>query len=47
MNIEEANRRVADSERLVAGWRDLVDRMQADGSDRPSCATFYGHSRTG
>jgi hypothetical protein len=33
MNIEEANRRVVQSERLVAGWRELIRRMQSDGHD--------------
>jgi hypothetical protein len=31
--LEEANRQVAQSERLVAGWRDMIDRMQAEGRD--------------
>jgi hypothetical protein len=31
--LEEANRQVAQSERLVAGWRDVIDRMQAEGRD--------------
>jgi hypothetical protein len=33
MNIEEANRRVVQSEHLVAGWRELIRRMQSDGRD--------------
>jgi hypothetical protein len=32
-HLEEANRHVAQSEQLVAGWRDVVDRMQAEGRD--------------
>jgi hypothetical protein len=28
--FEEARRRVVESERLVAGWRDLIARMEAD-----------------
>jgi hypothetical protein len=30
---EVRRRRIADSERLVAGWRELIVRMQADGRD--------------
>ena len=29
----DASRRVAEGERLVAGWRELIARMQADGRD--------------
>jgi len=29
--LEEANRHVAESERIVAGWRDLIARMEAEG----------------
>jgi hypothetical protein len=31
--FEEQHRRVEESERLVAGWRELIARMQADGRD--------------
>src|SRR5215211_4162664 len=31
--LEEGGRRVAQSERMVDGWRDLIDRMQVEGSD--------------
>jgi hypothetical protein len=43
----EANRHVGQSERLVAGWRDLIDRMQAEGRDvtmvRDLLETFEGN----
>jgi hypothetical protein len=31
--FEEERRRARESERLVAGWRELIARMQADGRD--------------
>jgi hypothetical protein len=31
--LEEANRQVAQSEQLVAGWRDVIDRMEVEGRD--------------
>lgn len=31
--FEETRRRVVESEFLVAGWRELIARMQADGRD--------------
>jgi hypothetical protein len=31
--LEEANRQVAQSEHLVAGWRDVIDRMEVEGRD--------------
>ena len=31
--IEEVRRRVAESEFVAAGWRELITRMQADGRD--------------
>jgi hypothetical protein len=30
---EELRRRVAESERLVAGWRELIAQMRTDGRD--------------
>jgi hypothetical protein len=46
-HLEEANRHVGQSERLVAGWRDLIDRMQAEGRDvtmvRDLLETFQGN----
>jgi hypothetical protein len=33
MSIKEANRRVRESERIVAGWREFIARLQADGRD--------------
>jgi hypothetical protein len=32
-HFEETHRRVRESEDLVAGWRELISRMQADGRD--------------
>src|SRR5262245_44413252 len=32
-HLEQANRQVAQSEQIVAGWRELITRMQADGRD--------------
>jgi hypothetical protein len=32
-HLDEANRHVAQSEQLVTGWRDVVDRLQAEGRD--------------
>jgi hypothetical protein len=32
-HLENANQQVAESERIVVGWSDLIDRMQADGQD--------------
>jgi hypothetical protein len=44
--LEEANRQVAQSERLVAGWGDVIDRMQAEDRDvtvaRDLLETFRG-----
>jgi hypothetical protein len=31
--LEEGNRHVAEGERLVAGWIDLIDQRQAEGKD--------------
>jgi hypothetical protein len=31
--LEKASRRVAQSERIVDGWRDLIDRKQVEGDD--------------
>jgi hypothetical protein len=31
--LEEASRRVAQSERIVDGWRDLIDGKQVEGGD--------------
>jgi len=31
--LEEGGRRVVQSERMVDGWRDLVDQVQVEGSD--------------
>jgi hypothetical protein len=31
--VEYARDQVAENERLVAGWRELIARMQADGRD--------------
>jgi hypothetical protein len=31
--LEEASRRVGQSERVVDGWRDLIDRKQVEGDD--------------
>jgi hypothetical protein len=46
-HLEEANRHVAESERLAADWRDLIDRMQAEGRAvavaRNLLATFQGN----
>jgi len=46
-HLGEANRHVAQSEQLVAGWRDVVDRMQAQGRDvtvaRDLLETFEGN----
>ena len=46
-HLEEANRHVAQSEQLVADWRDVVDRMQAVGRDvtvaRDLLETFEGN----
>jgi hypothetical protein len=45
--LEEVNRQVAQSERLVAGWRDVIDRMEAEGRDvtvaRDLLETFQGN----
>jgi hypothetical protein len=45
--LEEANRQVAQSERLVAGWREVIDRMEAEGRDvtvaRDLLETFQGN----
>ena len=32
-HLEKSSRDVARSEWIVAGWRELIDRMQADGHD--------------
>jgi len=46
-HLEEANRQVVQNEHLVAGWRDVVDRMQAEGRDvtvaRDLLETFEGN----
>ena len=46
MSIQHAPRDVVESERLVAGWRELIARMQADGRDvtvaRDMLKTFEG-----
>ena len=31
--LEQANRQIANDERMVSGWSDLVARMQAEGRD--------------
>jgi hypothetical protein len=33
MSIKEANCGVVESEHIVAGWREFIARMQADGRD--------------
>jgi hypothetical protein len=33
LHFKEVRRRVVESERLVAGWRELIARIQADGRD--------------
>ena len=48
--LEEANRQVAQSERVVAGWREVIDRMEAEGRDvtvaRDLLETFQGNLQT-
>jgi hypothetical protein len=45
--LEEANRQVAQSEQLVAGWREVIDSMEAEGRDvtvaRDLLETFQGN----
>jgi hypothetical protein len=46
-HLEVANRHVTQGEQLVAGWRDVVDRMHAEGGDvtvaRDLLETFQGN----